>query len=157
MPENPMPENPSWFNIPTNPNSDESKSPLIDLEQDVPDTGELLGENILPEDAEQLEKIRELKEIVSRKNSDGTQIDGLPAFMVWAEKKTEFSKHLQKKYILQVLMQYQLFHLLGGSSEIAGTIHKFDLPNGEIEKFIRTGEFDNESLESSESPEQSTE
>ncbi len=78
----------------------------------------------------QSEKVVELKALYRQKAEEGDIIE-------MNEKMNEFLDLLKEKYPNDLLNKSQLYHVIIGSSFIEESSPDFDLPEGEIEAFIR--------------------
>lgn len=103
----------------------------------------LPGSEYILSDAEK-KKVEELRGILKGRSSfTKDEVSGMPMFMVWNDRVIAFERFLlDRGYSKAALNDYVLSHLLTGSGHIEGiNVAMFDLPDGKIENFIRTGEF----------------
>ncbi|MCF7865017.1 MAG: hypothetical protein K9M11_00735 [Candidatus Pacebacteria bacterium] len=140
---------PTWFNkVPgtteqsaENPLPEEDRVNFLDPEATAEKT------DYVESDAERDLKV-ELRGILDEKKSK-EMIDlpelskPYPLSVLWGQLKRNFEKALNERGLTKNdLVRVNLYHLLYDSSPIPQLpIDKFDLPGGDIERFIRTGEF----------------
>lgn len=143
-------KNPEWFKLGEKIAAEPEAASEADAELLKRFSPDLVGEKTnYVESEDERNKIVELEGIAQNwKSMVKIEYPGvenpIPRGLVWLQLKKHFETAMNedKNYTKEDLMKVRLYHILIGSTDITGLpIKSFDLPEGEIEQFIRTGSF----------------